>query len=176
MSNRVYTYSAKDYRIIVGGFSISGLYSGSFIEVAYDETLYNKILGCDGRNTRARNISRAGTITINLARTSPSNDVLSGILLVDEATNGGVIPIFLKDSKGLTTVFSLSSWIREVPILQDSTEIERRTWVFDCSRVNIFVGGNEWRTGTNVRVGTRGGENPVNPDEPQVLLPPDPEF
>lgn len=174
MSNRVYTYSAKDYRIIVGGISIAGLYSGSFLEVSLDEALYQKVLGCDGRNARARNISKSGTVSIALARTSPSNDFLSTLLIADEAGNAGVIPIFIRDANGLTTVFSLSSWVREVPVLTDSTDIERRLWVFDCTRLDMFIGGNSWRTGSAATF--RGTDNSFQPGPAETEPLPEPLF
>lgn len=144
----VYTYSPEENRVEVAGQLMSGFEDGTYIEVAPAEQLYNKHTGADGRTSRARTANRTGTITITLARTSPSNDVLSAIMLLDESADAGVVPIYIKDGKGNSRHFSLSSWIRERPTASDSKNIEPRVWIFDCARIDSFIGGNTAQRGT----------------------------
>lgn len=145
----VYTYSPTDYSIIVAGQKITGFTDGAFIEVAPDEQLYNKHVGADGFTSRARTSNRSGTITITLARTSPSNDILSAVMLRDQGSDDGIVPVNIKDSKGKTLVTAPSAWVREIPTLTDSKDIEPRTWVLDCSQLTLYVGGNTAYNGTS---------------------------
>lgn len=138
----VYTYSPEDYRVIIGGFRAVGFEDGTYIEIAPDEQLYNKHVGADGRVSRARTANRSGFVTLTLARTSPFNDILSGFMIADEAGDAGVVPILIKDAKGNSSVFSATAWVRERPTMSDSKNIEPRSWVLDCSRIDVFVGGN----------------------------------
>lgn len=143
----VYTYSPEEYRISIGGQLAHGFEDGTFVEVAPDEDLYNKHTGADGRTSRARTANRSGTITLTLARTSPFNAVMSAFMLADEAADAGVFPVLIKDGKGSTRVFSATSWIQTRPTMADSKDIEPRQWVIACSRIDLFVGGNNARVG-----------------------------
>lgn len=143
----VYTYSPSDYTITVAGQKVTGFTDGAFIEVAPDEQLYNKHVGADGYTSRARTSNRSGTITITLARTSPSNEIMSAIMKRDIASDDGIVPVNIKDSKGRTVIEAPSAWVQSVPTLTDSKDIEPRTWVLDCSNLTLYIGGNTSASG-----------------------------
>jgi len=138
----VYTYSPSDYSIQVAGQTVSGFTDGAFIEVALDEQLYNKHVGADGFVSRARTSNRSGTITITLARTSPSNEIMSALMKRDETDDDAIVQVMIKDSKGRTVIDVPSAWVQTIPTLTDSKDIEPRAWVLDCSQMSIYVGGN----------------------------------
>src|SRR6056297_3124698 len=96
--SQIRTYAADQVRIVVGGVPISGLADGTFVSISRDEQAYNKTTGADGTTSRSRTGNRAGTIAITLQQTSPSNDVLSGFMLADEASDQGVVPVLIKDT------------------------------------------------------------------------------
>ncbi len=87
-------------------------------------------------------------ITITLAQTSPSNDVLSGFMLLDETKGAGVVPIICKDNSGRSTFFAATGWVQQPPEVEFGKEITEREWVFDCTDLDIFVGGNPTSEGT----------------------------
>jgi hypothetical protein len=138
----VYTYASDEVTVIVGGVVMSGFADGTFVTVARDEQAFNKVTGADGSVSRAKTANKSGTITLTLQQTSPSNDVLSALMIADELSNQGVVPVLLKDKTGRTTVFSSSSWIQQSPEASMSKNIESREWVIDCAKLEIFIGGN----------------------------------
>ena len=145
----VYTYAADAVQIIVGGVPISGLADGTFVSISRDEQAYNKVTGADGTTSRAKTANRAGAITITVQQTSPSNDVLSGFMIADEAGDNGVVTVLVKDTIGRTLHSASSAWVQKMPDQDFSKEIEEREWVLDCARIDSFVGGNSQQTGGN---------------------------
>jgi hypothetical protein len=136
----VYTYAADAVKIIVGGVPMSGLADGTFVSISRDEQAYNKVTGADGTTSRAKTANRAGSITLTLQQTSPSNDVLSGFMIADEASDSGVV--LVKDTSGRTLHYASSAWVQQMPSQEFSKEIAEREWVLDCARIDSFVGGN----------------------------------
>lgn len=146
----VFTYAADEVRIIVGGVPISGLADGTFVTVESDEQRYNKVTGADGVTSRARTGNRAGTITITLQQTSPSNAVLTGIMLADERDNEGVVNVLIRDSSGSDLHAADSAWVQQPPPAEYGKEVGDREWVLDCGRIDSFLGGNREQTGGSV--------------------------
>ncbi len=143
----VYTYAADAVQIIAGGVPLSGLADGTFVTVERDEQAYNKVTGADGSTSRARTGNRAGNIVVTLQQTSPSNDVLSGFMLEDEAGDQGVFPLLVKDTSGRTLCYASAAWVQQAPSQEFAKEINEREWTLDCARINVFVGGNAQQTG-----------------------------
>lgn len=144
---QVRTYAADEVRIVVGGALISGYADGTFVSVSRDEQAFNKITGADGTTSRSKSANKAGTITLILQQTSPSNDVLSAFMIADEQTNNGVVPVLVKDTSGRTLHFAASAWVQQMPDQDFSKDIEERQWVLDCAAIDSFVGGNANQAG-----------------------------
>lgn len=138
----VYTYAADAVQIIVGGVPMSGLADGTFVSISRDEQAYNKVTGADGSTSRAKTANRAGSITLTLQQTSPSNDVLSGFMIADEESDSGVVSVMVKDTSGRTLHYASSAWVQQMPDQGFSKDIEEREWVLDCARIDALVGGN----------------------------------
>jgi hypothetical protein len=143
----VFTYSAEEVQIIVGGVKISGLADGTFVTVSRDEQAYNKVTGADGTTSRARTGNRAGSITLTLQQTSPSNDTLSAFQAADEAADSGVVPVLIKDNSGNSLFYTSAAWVQQMPDSGFSKEVSEREWVMDCARIDAFTGGNNSQTG-----------------------------
>jgi hypothetical protein len=141
----VRTYDPKDVQIIVGGVPMSGFADGTFIAVEFDESTFSKTVGADGEVSRAKSNNKSATATITLKQTSPSNAVLSGFALVDEATNAGVVPFMIREiGTGSTLVFAESAWIQDWAGPEYSKEVEDREWKLALAQCYRFVGGNEF--------------------------------
>lgn len=138
----VRTYDPKLVVCIVGGVPISGFADGTFISVERDNDTFSKVSGADGIVSRAKSNDRAGAITITLAQTSPSNDILTGFALADENANAGVVPVLVQDFNGTTVLVSAFAWVKKPPTMEFSKEITDREWVMDCADLNVFAGGN----------------------------------
>lgn len=136
------TYDPGKVVVNVGGIPIEGFADGTFVNVERSSDTFTKSTGADNRTTRIKQGDKSGTITITLSQSSPSNDVLSGIMLLDETTNDGVVPILVKDLLGTTLAVSAYSWIRKPPAAPFAKSISNREWIFDCADLNMYIGGN----------------------------------
>lgn len=139
----VKTYDPNNVQIIVGGVAMSGFADGTFINIAYDENLYNKTVGADGEVSRSRTNNRSATVTLTLKQTSSSNDELSALVLADELDNSGAVPLMVKEiGSGRTLLFAQAAWVEKMPDIGYSKDIEDRAWTLGTSGLTTFVGGN----------------------------------
>jgi hypothetical protein len=138
----VRTFDPKQTVFIAGGIPIGGFADGTFIAVERSNDTFSKVSGADGIVSRAKSNDLSGTITITLAQTSPSNDILTGFAQADEQTNNGVIPLSVSDLSGRANFVSAFGWVRKMPNAEFGKEITDREWVFDCADLNWFMGGN----------------------------------
>lgn len=138
----VRTYDPKKVAVLIGGVQMGGFADGIFITVERSNDSFSKVSGADGIVSRAKSNDVSGQITLTLAQTSPSNDVLSGFAQLDEQSNNGVVPVGIADFGGRTALVSAFAWVRKYPSVEDGKEINNREWVLDCADLNIFVGGN----------------------------------
>jgi hypothetical protein len=138
----VYTYDPASVVCTIGGVPISGFSEGTFIEIDRDEPTWNKVVGADGLVTRGKTNNFSGTLTLTLKQSSPSNDVLSGFMAVDEATNTGVFPMLIKDLSGNSIYFSESSWVTQYANSTFGKDISDRQWIISCAQLDAFVGSN----------------------------------
>ena len=138
----VRTYDPKQVAVLVSGVPMSGFADGTFISVERDEDAFSKVSGADGIVSRAKSNNSMGTLTLTLAQTSPSNDVLSALATLDELTNAGIFPIIVKDNSGRSIHFSSNAWVKKVPAAGYAKEVGNREWIFDLADYSPFIGGN----------------------------------
>lgn len=138
----VRTYDPKQVIVTIGGVPMSGFSDGTFLEVVRNEPTWNMVVGADGLVTRGKTNNFSGTLTLTLKQSSPSNDVLSAFLAVDEATNAGVIPVLIKDLSGNSVYFSARAWINQYANSTFGKDISDRQWTLSLDEADIFVGSN----------------------------------
>ena len=138
----VHTYDPSQAILAVNGIPISGYSDGTGIKVSRSNDMYTKKTGMDGVTSRAKSSDRSGEIVITLAQTSPSNDVLSTLAVLDETANAGVIPVIVSDLSGRSIHASSSAWVRKSADAEYGKDISDRQWTIDCTDLTMFVGGN----------------------------------
>ena len=136
------TYDPALVVLTVGGIPIRGFADGTEIVVERSNDMFSKSSGNDGIVSRAKSNDKSGTITVTLAQTSSSNDVLAGFAKQDELSNTGVKTVNCKDVSGRSTHFTAAAWIRKMPNAEYAKEISNREWVLDCDALETFVGGH----------------------------------
>jgi hypothetical protein len=136
------TYDPSKVVVLFGGIPLSGFADGEFVKVERDGDAFSKVVGADGDTSRAKSCNKAGTATITLAQTSPSNDILQGFALLDELSNDGVAPFAVKDLSGRSTYISAHGWIKKAPAVSFGKEITNREWTIDLADIDTFTGGN----------------------------------
>lgn len=138
----VFTYDPKQVIVTIGAVPMSGFSDGTFLEIDRNEATWNTVVGADGLVTRGKTNNFSGTLTLTLKQSSPSNDVLSGFMAIDEATNRGVFPVFVKDLSGNSIYFSAQAWITQYANSTFDKNITDRQWVLTMAEADIFVGSN----------------------------------
>lgn len=139
----VSTFDPAQLLISVGGVPISGFADGEFVSITSNNPQFTRVTGADGFTSRVKSNDYSGTMTLTLAQTSPSNDVLSAFLNADRLTNTGVVPVLIKDLNGSSIYFSATAWIQQFPDITYSNEMSNRAWTLELAEIDIFVGGNE---------------------------------
>ena len=138
----VKTYNPADVAIIVAGIPIGGFADGTFITVARDNPAFTNGSGADGEGWRAKSNDKTGTMTLTLLQTSASNDALSALAALDEASGDGVGPFLLKDNSGRTLVAAETCWVEKVSDSEFARDVTNREWAIKTDSLNTFVGGN----------------------------------
>lgn len=136
------TYDPAQITVAIGGAIMSGYTDGTFVEIARNDVSWNTVVGADGIVSRAKSNDRSGTLTLTLKQTSPSNDVLSALLIADELTNRGVFPVLVKDLSGTSIFFSAQAYITTYASATYGKDIQDRTWTITLADVDMLVGSN----------------------------------
>ena len=130
------------FTVIIAGKIISGFADDDFIEIERDEDMWTKKVGVDGEVTRAKSNNRAGKVTIHLMQSSMSNDDLSTLALIDEASNAGVGVLLCKDQSGRSVFASDSCWVKKFPKANYKKGVNTVEWQIDTGVLVVYQGGN----------------------------------
>jgi hypothetical protein len=123
------------------GIPIRGYAEGTFVSVERDEDSFEKAVGSQGDVTRVRKRNRAGSATLTLQQASPTNDELSAIMLLDEASGTGYGPLLVKDLNGTTLASAAVAWLVRPATTSFADGAESREWKIDCAELTMTVGG-----------------------------------
>lgn len=135
------TYDPKKVIATFGGSEIIGFAEGTFITVERAEDSFSVQTGSDGETLRVRNRNRAGTITLTLMQSSPSNDILSAAWILDENAGKGVAPFGLAEKGGTTSVVAPNTWVQKPATVEYGKEASSREWVLSSDKIDMVVGG-----------------------------------
>lgn len=147
-TSRVATLSPIDVTLVISqaGFThvVSGYMEDSNITVERGSDSYEKHTGIDNKTSRIYKADKSGMITINLAQTSVSNDVLDQLQRNDAAArnSSGLFSVTVKDGSGRSVYHSLEAWISKVPNSAFGSGMQGREWVIQAAEMTSFIGGN----------------------------------
>jgi hypothetical protein len=143
MSNLAH-YSPEDVIILVAGaVSITGVAEGTFISISKEDAPFTTKISADGIVSRKHTNSQVYNVTLTLHSASSSNDILTKLWLIDEATQRGKFPLLIKDPLGTSLFYSDVGWVSKTPQLDFGDKISNREWTITCTQVDINFGGNE---------------------------------
>lgn len=125
------------------GIPLDGFADGTFISIIKDRVPFQMYESADGIPARLYNRSETYTIQLTFHCGSPSNDVLTKLWLLDEATQKGRFPLFIKDLSGSDLFFSTSSWIEGIPAVTKSVTMDTRVWTLRATQAVLNVGSNQ---------------------------------
>jgi hypothetical protein len=136
-------YSADAVSMVFGNILADGTGDGEFLTVEFNEDAFTTTVGTDGKMIRNRILNRTGRVTLTLSAASQTNVALSTIYNLDQIGPGGagVASLTIRDANsGQTLIHAPEAWIARPPDLSFDQTAAPRTWIFDCSRLDYFVG------------------------------------
>ena len=136
-------YLPDEVNCLALGIKLSGFADGTFISISKDKVPFSMSESADGVSARLYNRSQTYTVTLTFHCGSPSNEVLTKLWLLDESTQRGRFPLFIKDLSGSDLFFSTSAWIEGIPTVVKSTTMDTRTWVLRATQSALNVGSNQ---------------------------------
>lgn len=142
------SYSPEDVVIVIttNGFShtINGYADGGFVSISRLVLGSEPYSGADVTNARVVRANKNATITMSLAQTSESNDILSQLLKNDSISRDStwLFSVLVKDNTGRSQYFSRQCYIGGHPDSSFSTAIDSRDWLIHCVKLEQNVGGN----------------------------------
>ena len=136
------TYIPEACTFLAFGIPIDGFVDGTFISINKDAIPYTTVKTPDGTVARLYNSDQTYTVTLTLYSGSDSNAALTKLWQLDELTQKGKFPVFIKDSSGSDLFFAATSWIQSPAPIVKSNSFETRPWVFTCTGAVINIGGN----------------------------------
>lgn len=140
-------YCPEDVNCLAFGIPLNGFADGTFISISKDKVSYGSTETADGQVARLYTNSQTYTISLTFHRGSTSNDILTKLWQLDELSQVGKFPLFIKDLSGTDLFFSTNTWIEGVPNMVQSTNFDTRTWVLKSSQAVINIGSNQDASG-----------------------------
>lgn len=148
MSEILASYSPEDVVIILSGngfsHTVNGFADGSFVNINRLVLGSEPYSSSDNTNARVVRANKNSSITLSLAQTSESNDVLSQLLENDSITRDStwLFSVLIKDNTGRSEYFSRQCYIGGHPDSNFSTSIDNRDWMIHCTKLEQNIGGN----------------------------------
>jgi hypothetical protein len=140
-------YLPDDVNCLAFGIPLGGFADGTFISITKDKVPFGTTETADGSISRLYTNSQTYTISLTFHRGSTSNDILTKLWQLDEFTQMGKFPLFIKDLSGTDLFFSTNTWIEGIPSMVQSTSFDSRTWILRSSQAVINVGSNQDASG-----------------------------
>jgi hypothetical protein len=136
------TYNPLAVLMTFNSIPITGFVKGTMIKVEYNEKRFKQKVGGQGEVARSMLLDFTGKVTFTLLATSPTNDLLSAMHLLDVASNAGFGGFFLKELNGTTIATDTTSYVEQLPPVEYSgEEVGQREWVLLCEHLAMNVGG-----------------------------------
>lgn len=136
----VRTYDFKNYVHTLGSIILTG-FDEEGITISRENDMFSRKSGVDA--TERSNMNNFDlTITVNILKTNPLNDILSALHNLDSTTNAGKVPWLTKDLNGLSLTVALSAWIVKAPDMVNKKESESNVWLIHTGPSAKFDGGS----------------------------------
>lgn len=136
-------YLPEDVVFLLGGaIPIDGFVDGTFIAIKKASSIYETVVSADGKVSRTQVENPLYSVTLSLASSSSSNEILTALSFADRKTGKAKLPLLIRDHSGTTLFYASLSWIENIPEVSFSTEVTERVWTFSCVGATQVIGGN----------------------------------
>jgi len=147
-TSRTATLSPFDVTIVISqkGFThvLGGFMDDSNIMVERGSDSYDLHVGIDNRATRIYKADKTAKVTVNLAQSSVSNDILDQLQRNDaNARNSSqLFGVIVKDGSGRSVYHAAEAWVSKVANSQFGSGLNGREWIIQTANMDSFIGGN----------------------------------
>lgn len=140
MAGDILTYSPSQVKLVVCGYTLTGLVS---ISLKWNSQPFTVKKGIRGVHTRIGTPDRQSCVTLEVLQTSITNDILSEILEQDTRNYSGRLEIALSDSSGTTQWSSSQCFLKAWPDSTYGMGLETRKWDIEILAFSSGkIGGN----------------------------------
>ena len=139
-----YSYAPEDVSINIAGiFSVEGVEAETFVNITKVLPVTEAKSTADGQVYRTMRNDLTYDIEITLQQGSRTNEILTLLYNIDQASGRGRFPLAVKDNSGNSSLYTASAWVQEVPSLSFSgTGQTSRVWRLRATDAIIYVGSN----------------------------------
>lgn len=136
------TYDPAALIVTFRGILLSGFAEDTLVKIARAEESFRLKVGTTGETARARNRNRSGSVEMHIMQSSSDNDLLSAIMIEDEAFGTGVGAFMTRDTLGTTLVNGDGCYLEKPADTEFAKEIGARVWKVIVPDMDMFVGGH----------------------------------
>jgi hypothetical protein len=135
------SYDANQLSVVFGVSPIVGFATDTALTIETEDAQYKYSRDLHGNVTRYRVNNHSAKITLTLTQSSRSNALLSNYVELDNQSNAGVFPIYIKDSNSTTLFSSDSASVIQVPTNEYGEEEKNREWLIMATNNTHYIGG-----------------------------------
>lgn len=121
----VLTYSPSDVKIVISGYTLTGVNS---VTLSWNTATFTIRRGIRGNHTRVFNRDLSARLNIEVLQTSVTNDVLFQILTQDRTKKTARIDLVLADVSGRSLLQSQEAYVSAIPEIAYSNGFNTRMW------------------------------------------------
>jgi hypothetical protein len=167
-STSLATFSPNQVAIIITqestGIShrVSGFSEDNMVAIDRNVETFSLYVSADDQATRLANVNTAATVTIDLARTSASNDILQALYDKDRETldSSGLFAITITDLSGRSVYFSDQAYVASPPSSSFANSMTINSWMIHMPNSVLKLGGNQKLSAEDVATLTALGATP----------------
>lgn len=137
-----YSYSFNNITCIIGGITVEGWSEdATSIAISYIDDQINQVVGSDGGSTTSLIKNYQANITLNLRYGSPTNALLSNILIGYKSGIVTPTPLYIKDNGGSNLHTAPHVSIVKHPDTNFGANAQTITWELRTPELITYIGG-----------------------------------
>lgn len=144
------TYDAEEVQVIITqestglSYRVVGFMEDSMVTVTPAVDRYTPYNGADNTGARIKNGNKSASVVLTLQQTSPSNDVLTELLLKDSVSrrNSGMFSVLVKDASGRSLASARQAYLTKLPEMAFTSGMSSREWTIYAFNAELYSGGN----------------------------------
>ena len=136
-------YAPDKVAVVVGTQPVSGMKSGTFVEVDRAVDTAELDVGSDGEVTLIINPNQSGTMKLTVQQSSPINDYFNTLFQALQQKNLGVavVPFTVSDKNGSTVCSAQQAVVKKPAKVTFADKTEGWEWTLLTGYLNIAPGG-----------------------------------